>query len=73
MSMFASSIDSFSVMPKGMILVVCSGWCVVDCAKAVLVMDVTFGCVNAVSGEDWLIENIRFFVESIIDCIQRHF
>ena len=63
MSLFASSIDSFSAMPKDMILsMVCSVCCVVDCDKTTLIMDVSFEYEKAGLGKAWLIEKVPSYI-----------
>ena len=63
MSLFASPMGSFSIIPKGMILSVAgSGWCVVDRDKTTLVIDAAFECEKAGSVGDWLMEKVLSYV-----------
>lgn len=58
--------DSFSIMPKGMILsAACLGWCVVDRDKTTLVMDAAFEYEKVGSGEGWLMEKVLSYVRLI--------
>ena len=59
MSLLASSMDSFSAMPRDTILsTIGLGCCVVDCDKTTLIIDVALEYEKAGLDEAWLIEKV---------------